>query len=32
MTVSMETLRVTKSHPRKNQSERPDLPQYFLAM
>jgi len=31
MTVSMETVRMAKSRPRKNQSERSDLPQDYLA-
>ena len=32
MTVSMEMVRVAKSRPRKNQSERSDLPQDYLAI
>ena len=32
MTVSMETVRMVKSRPRKNQSERADLPQDYLAI
>ena len=32
MTISMETVRMAKSRPRKNQSERPDLPQDYLAI
>ena len=32
MTISMETVRMAKSQPRKNQSERPDLPQDYLAI
>ena len=32
MIVSMETVRMTKSRPRKNLSERSDLPQDYLAM
>jgi hypothetical protein len=32
MTVSMETVRVAKSRPGKNQSQRSDLPQAYLDM
>ena len=32
MTISMETVRMAKSRPRKNQSERADLPQDYLAI
>ena len=32
MTVSMDTVRMTKSRPKKNQSERWDLPQAYLAI
>ena len=32
MIVSMETVLMAKSRPRKNQSERSDLPQDYLAI
>ena len=32
ITVSMETVRMVKSRPRKNQSERSDFPQDYLAI
>ena len=32
LTISMETVRMAKSRPRKNQSECPDLPQDYLAI
>ena len=32
MTVSTETVRMVKSRPRKNQSERADLPEDYLAI
>ena len=32
MTVSMETVRMVKSRPRKDQSERADLPEHYFAI
>ena len=32
MTISMETVRMVKSRPRKSESERADLPQDYLAI
>ena len=32
MTVSMEIVRMAESRPRKNQSERSDLPQDYIAI